>query len=365
MTTRRAIIFFLALGLGTSFLAAQQRDGLLSGGEAAKLYQQIGDLMESTSIAVPELARAGAPLIENVRQSAEALQSGATREHIGILYRLLLNARIYLDISDTVPKPAPFAEEVQKQLTQLRDAIDLIQQHFRATLDAREEQLRSADRDNLSRYDEANRNLGSPDPAERRVVFLGDSITDGWPLNQYFPGRPYVNRGISGQITGQMLGRLKADVLNLDPEVVVVLAGTNDISRGVPAEAIRNNLTMIADLAGVYGVKVIFGSLLPVSDYHKDVNPNYERTGQRPPATILELNTWLYQMCKARHMGYVDYHAAMIDADGFLQASLADDGLHPNAAGYKIMAPLVEQAVDFALRLPPAPERKKKRFGIF
>jgi acyl-CoA thioesterase I len=196
------------------------------------------------------------------------------------------------------------------------------------------------------------------------VVFFGDSITDGWKLNQYFPGKPYINRGISGQITGEMLGRMQADVIALQPEAMVILAGTNDLARGVAISTIKNNLTMIGSLAEQAGIKPIFSSILPVSDYHKDVNPNYERVPDRPPEKIRELNAWLATMCKARGFRYLDYFTAMVDADGYIRADLADDGLHPNGEGYKIMAPLAQAALDEVFK--SAPEKgHRKRFGIF
>ena len=169
--------------------------------------------------------------------------------------------------------------------------MDRLDSHFRALLDLKEAQLRNPDRDNLKRYAEANEKLGAPSPQRPRVVFLGDSITDGWRLNEYYGSeRDFVNRGISGQITGEMLGRMKADVIDLKPRLVLVLAGINDIGRGVAVTTIENNLSMIADLAEAHHIEPMFASLLPVSDYHKDVNPQYARTAHLPPATILEVN---------------------------------------------------------------------------
>jgi lysophospholipase L1-like esterase len=357
-------VLLLVLSLAALRLEAQRPPYPLQARESTQLYRQIGDLMEATSIAAPELARAGTPLIANVRQSAETLQERSTREHVGVLYQMLRNARIYLEISEVVPKPDTFSEDVQKQLTELRGALDRAELHFRASLDTKEQRLRNPDRDNLRRYAEDNRTLGPSPPTEKRVVFLGDSITDGWRLNQYFPDKPYVNRGIGGQITGEMLGRMKADVLDLKPTAMVVLAGTNDLARGVSIGVIKNNLTMIADLAISHDVEIIFSSILPVSDYHVTTNGGSPQTTQRPPASILELNRWLQEMCKTRGLVYLDYFSSMVDTSGQLQASLAEDGLHPNAAGYKIMAPLALAAIDHALR-SPAPPAKKKRFGIF
>ena len=330
--------------------------------EAAKLYRQITDLMEATGVAVPELARAGAPLVENVRQAAKALAVGHTREHTAVLEKLLSNARIYLQISDAVPKPQPFAEDVQRQLTTLRTSVDRVASHFRASLEYNETQIRGADRDNLARYTEANLRLGQPGPRENRVVFLGDSITDGWPLNQYFPGKPYINRGISGQITGQMLGRMKADVLDLKARVVVVLGGTNDLARGVKLSVIQNNLAMIATLAQAHGVKPVMASILPISDYHKSKDPDYERSRHRPPDRIRQLNQWARRMCADRGFVYLDYHSKLADAIGQLKAALSSDGLHPDSEGYKLMAPMAEASIAKALSVKP---RRKKRFGIF
>jgi len=195
------------------------------------------------------------------------------------------------------------------------------------------------------------------------VVFLGDSITDGWRLNEYFPERDFVNRGISGQITGEMLGRMKADVIDLKPSFVLVLAGTNDIARGVAPEVIQNNLAMIAGLAEANKIKPMFASLLPVSDYHKDANPQNERTKLRPPAAIGALNDWIQRFCKERGYSYVDYFSALVDSAGLLKAELADDGLHPNGAGYRLMAPVALGAIDAVARAAqPAPKKRRWPF---
>ena len=352
----------LALSLAATSTPGKAQPAPLDSREAAKLYRQISDLMEATGIAVPELARAGAPLVENVRQAAKALAVGHTRENTAVLEKLLSNARIYLHISDAVPKPQPFAKDVQRQLTTLRTSVDQVASHFRALLEHNENQIRGGDRDDIARYAEENLRLDPPGPKENRVVFLGDSITDGWPLNQYFPGKPYINRGISGQITGQMLGRMKADVLDLKPRVIVVLGGTNDLARGVSVSAIRDNLAMIAALAVAHGVKPVMASLLPISDYHKSEDPDYERSRERPPETIRQLNDWTRRMCAEQGFVYLDYHSAMADGAGQLRAALSPDGLHPNGEGYKLMAPLAEAAITKALS---AKSRRKRRFGIF
>jgi lysophospholipase L1-like esterase len=352
---KRAVWCWLCLAAAC---LAQPR-ALLSRPEAVKTYQQIINLLESTSVAMPELGKAAAPLVDNARQDMKSLQTTAY-DHAAVLYRFLSYVRAYLDLSEALPKPDPFADDARKQLAALRDQHTRLEVHFRALLDSKEQRLRSADRDNLRRYAEANQALGPPKPGESRVVFLGDSITDGWRLNEYFPGKPYVNRGIGGQITGEMLGRMKADVIDLKPAAMVVLGGTNDLARGVPLATIQNNLTMIADLAGAYGIKPILASILPIHDYHKDQDPNYEQSSRRPPSQILAMNQWIQNLCKLRGYTYLDYFSALVDDKGFLKADLAQDGLHPNAAGYRIMGPLAEAAIEKTLRTP-APAGKLKR----
>ena len=360
----RFVLFVFSVSFLADGTAVGQDDERLSGKDARELYRRVADLMDATSFAAPELARAGAPLIENARQSARALAVGNTREHSGVQYRLLVNARIYLQIADAVPKPRPFAEEIGGQLIDLRQAVDRLATHFRATLDHKENIVRGSDRDQLARYAEDNSELGGAGPAENRVVFLGDSITDGWPLNQYFPAKPYVNRGISGQITGQMLGRMQADVIDLQPAVVLILAGTNDLARGVPSDTIKNNLAMIASLAAAQGVTPVFASVLPVSDHHKQNDPNYRRSGLRPPRDILSLNRWIRDFCAERGLIYLDYHSKMTDSEGQLRAELADDGLRPNGEGYKVMAALAQAAIASGLQ-SRGKKKRKKRLGLF
>jgi lysophospholipase L1-like esterase len=158
-----------------------------------------------------------------------------------------------------------------------------------------------------------------------------------------------------------MLGRMKADVIDRKPAAMVVLAGTNDIARGVSVTTVQNNLTMIADLAVAHGIKPVFASILPIHDYNKDKNPRWEMSTTRPMATIRELNTFIENMCRQRGFVYLDYFSAMLDSRGFLKAELAEDGLHPNAAGYRVMAPLALGAIDKALAQGTAPPPGKGR----
>jgi lysophospholipase L1-like esterase len=339
-----------------------QPQPLLGNQQALDLFTRAVQLMESATIAVPDLARPGAPLIENARQSIAKLrlQPGNAEQ----TYAFLSNLRGWLALADSVPKPFPFPDQAQKQFSELRDSAARIDIHFRALVALKDRQLRNSDRDNLARYAEANGRQAPPKPGKQRVVFLGDSITDAWRFNEYFPDRDFVNRGISGQITGQMLGRMQADVVDLHPDAVLILAGTNDLDRGVPVSAIENNLAMIADIAEYNKIKVILASVLPVSDYHKDVNPAYERTPTRQPFAILTLNRWIQGLCNQRGYTYLDYSSAMMDGSGFLRADISDDGLHPNANGYRVMAPLALAAVDAALKAP-APQTKARRRGLF
>jgi lysophospholipase L1-like esterase len=208
----------------------------------------------------------------------------------------------------------------------------------------------------LSRYAAANAALAPPRAGEPRAVFFGDSITDNWSKAGYggfFPGRPYVNRGIGGQTTSQMLVRFRADVLAIKAAVVVILAGTNDIAGNagpVAVDAVEDNLVGMAELARAHGVRVVLASLLPVSDDKKDAKgQGIVRSTDRPPATIQALNAWLAGYAKKNGAVYLDYYSAVADAGGRLKPELTEDGLHPNAAGYGLMAPLAERAIREAL----------------
>jgi lysophospholipase L1-like esterase len=199
----------------------------------------------------------------------------------------------------------------------------------------------------LARYRDGNAALRPPAPGENRVVFFGDSITDRWKLDEYFPGKPYINRGISGQTTPQMLIRFRPDVIDLHPKVVVILAGTNDIAGNTgPMRLgdIEGNYASIAELARAHDIKVIYSSVLPVHEYTEQAGDMFT---QRPPEKILALNRWLKNYCATPSNGcfYLDYFSAMVDKNGLLKKELADDGLHPNKTGYNLMAPMAEAAI--------------------
>lgn len=210
---------------------------------------------------------------------------------------------------------------------------------------------------NLARYAEANAALAPPAKFELRVVFMGDSITDAWVSPQFggfFPGKPYVDRGISGQTTPQMLIRFRPDVIALRPKVVVILAGTNDIAGNtgpMTVGEIEDNLASMAELARTNKIRVVLASVMPVSNYGHDRqgNPLDMRTN-RPPEKILELNAWIKKYATEKGHTYLDYFSAMVDEQGLLQRDLSEDGLHPNAKGYAVMSPLAEQAIRIAIK---------------
>jgi lysophospholipase L1-like esterase len=209
----------------------------------------------------------------------------------------------------------------------------------------------------LAHYRDANAKVAPPAKDEQRVVFMGDSITDMWVqprFGAFFPGKPYIGRGIGGQTTPQMLLRFRADVIALQPKVVVILAGTNDLSANtgpVTLEETEGNLASMAELARAHGIRVVLSSVMPVSNYghDRDGNPLDMRL-KRPPEKILELNAWIKKYAAEQGHVYLDYFSAMVDERGLLKNELSEDGLHPNAAGYAVMAPLAEKAIQTTLR---------------
>jgi lysophospholipase L1-like esterase len=231
--------------------------------------------------------------------------------------------------------PPPTAQPTPAQLAERQRAAD--------------ERMRN-DWANLERYRRANDSLPPPAPGERRVVFMGNSITDSWAsyFPQMFPGKPYVGRGISGQTTPQMLVRFRQDVIALNPAVVVILAGTNDIAGNTgpsTLEMIEDNLMSMTELARANGIRVVLSSVLPVYDYPW-------RQGLQPAAKIVALNAWMKSYAARVGVVYLDYHSEMADERQGLKAELTRDGVHPTEAGYRVMAPLAEKAIAEALRQP-------------
>ncbi len=235
--------------------------------------------------------------------------------------------------------PAPPAPAVPPQLRQLAQLVN--------------------DYGNTQRYAGDNQKVQPPSAGESRVVFMGDSITDNWgrgngQYGKFFPDKPYINRGISGQVTAQMLLRFYPDVIALKPKVVVILAGTNDIGGNigpVSLDSIENNFMAMTDMARANGIKVVLASLTPVCDYHvgQGRGPQIPQTQLRPPDKINALNRWIRDYTAKNKLVYLDYFSATVDDRGFFKAELTGDGLHPNAAGYEVMAPLAEKAIAEAL----------------
>jgi len=219
------------------------------------------------------------------------------------------------------------------------------------TLIARDVRMR--DWAEMARYRDANKTLPAPSSSEARVVFMGDSITDGWQQPRYggfFPGKPYVDRGISGQTTPQMLVRFRRDVIDLGAKAVVILAGTNDIAGNtgpMTNEEIQGNLASMGELAHAHNMQVVLSSITPVSEYHVRGTP---QTTTRPMERIKAMNEWMKSYAASHGDTYLDYFSAMIDDKGLMRAELTEDDLHPNAKGYAIMGPLAEAAIARALK---------------
>ncbi len=198
-------------------------------------------------------------------------------------------------------------------------------------------------------YAPLNAALAPPAVGEKRVVFLGDSITDKWELSRFFPGKPYINRGIGGQVTAQMVVRFHADVVNLHPAAVVILAGVNDPQGAfqMPTEdEIEMNYAAMAEMAEANGIKPIFTAILPVNNYTDNARTVLE---DRKPDELNRLNAWLQAYCADHHYGFIDYGPLLRDDKGLLRADMTSDGIHPNDAAYALMAPVAEKAIEDAI----------------
>ena len=239
------------------------------------------------------------------------------------------------------PAPQPPAADCQEMATALTRLLA--------------NDVRQRDWPQLARYREANRALAAPSSGESRVVFMGDSITDNWQqprFGGFFPGKPYVDRGIGGQTTPQMLVRFRPDVIDLKPRAVVILAGTNDIAGNtgpMSDEDVERNIESMAELAKAHNIKVVLSSITPTSAYHAAPNTAPQST-LRPLSRIRAINDWMKSYAASHKHVYLDYFPAMIDGTGVMKAEFTGDDLHPNAAGYAAMAPLAQAAIDKALR---------------
>jgi lysophospholipase L1-like esterase len=254
-------------------------------------------------------------------------------KYLKLLALLLL---VQTSFAQTAPKPADDKTEEQKKKEAWENFQKMIEHRIHN------------DWAWLERYDADNQKLPLPAAGERRVVFLGNSITEGWISTDsaFFKGKNYVNRGIGGQTTPQMLVRFREDVINLKPEVVVILAGINDIAENTGPSKIENvagNIFSMAELARVNHIKVILSSVLPAAaiPWHPGINP---------VQSIIKLNELLKDYAGKNHLVYIDYYSAMVNPDKGCKKELTTDGVHPNLAGYKVMEPLVEKAIHDALK---------------
>lgn len=250
---------------------------------------------------------------------------------LALIYSLALLAALPLSAQTTptqsTPEPAaapcPQAKQVEQMQAKLNDWAQ------------------------LNRYRVDDTALPPPAPGQQRVVFYGDSITDAWGRARgvFFPGKPYVNRGISGQTTPQMLVRFQQDVVHLGPAAVVILAGTNDVAGNTGPETpemIEDNFRSMAAIAHQNHIKVILASILPASAYPW-------RPGVRPANEIRQINAWLKDFSQQDGDVYLDYYSALTNAEGGMKPGLSVDGVHPTAEGYAIMSPLAETAISEAL----------------
>ena len=201
---------------------------------------------------------------------------------------------------------------------------------------------------NLARFREDNQKIGLPSKGENRIVFMGNSITEGWSnaMPDFFAGKPYANRGISGQTTPQMLIRFRPDVVDLKPAVVVILAGINDIAGNTgpsTQKMIQDNLASMVEIAKANGIRVVLSSVLPAWDFPW-------KPGMQPAGKVIALNTWIESYARENGCVYLDYFTPMVDERHGLKAEYTYDGVHPNLAGYQVMAPLAEKAIQKALK---------------
>jgi lysophospholipase L1-like esterase len=327
-----------ALGLfvfAISMFAQSPPNALLSQPETQLTATRVVQVMESSSAVIPGLARASEPLRQNTQATIAAL--GKALRDPSLTLQLITDIKAYLALSDSLPRPDYFPAAASQQFLEIRDELQRLDRHFQALLIRQQIDAHAGDGDpyNLKRY--ATADSKQPTATSPRYVFLGDSATDLWRLNEYFTGKDFINRGIAGQTTNQILPRFLADVVALRPVGVIVLAGSGDIAAGMSPSAIADNLVMIGDVAKAHGVLPIFGSVLPAGG---------EAAKTRTPEAIQKVNSWLRDYCIRESFVFIDYYSAMADSKGMMKPELSDDGLNPNARGYRVMSPLVLDAID-------------------
>ncbi len=335
----------------TAAFAQSPANALLSPAETQLTATRVMQLMESTAVAVPGLVRASEQLRQNAQATATAL--GKSQRDPSLTLQFSNQIRAYLALADTLPRPDFFPPTASQQFLELRDNLQRLDRHFAVLLGAAQAEIRAtaADPNNLKRYAAVNSKFPPPIASKSRYVFLGDSATDFWRLNEYFTLQDFVGRGIAGQTTNQILTRFLADVVALRPLAVVVLAGSEDVARGIAPSATADNLVMMGDVAKAHGVQPMFASLLPVGGDAAKI---------RTPEAIKKVNTWIRDYCIRENFIYIDYFSAMADDKGMMKPEFSDDGVNPNARGYRIMSPIVLDAVERLRIMLAAPEDPSK-----
>jgi lysophospholipase L1-like esterase len=339
----------------TALPAQSPPNALLSEPETQLTVTRVLQLMESTAVAVPGLVRASEPLRQNAQTTATAL--GKSLRDTTLTLQFINQIRAYLALSDALPRPDFFPPTASQQFLELQDDLQRLDRHFQALLirvqiDAH---ANDADPNHLKRYADANSKALAPTLSTPRYVFIGDGATDLWRLNEYFTGQDFVNRGIAGQTTSQVLARFLADVVALRPVAVIVQAGSDDIALGMTPSSIVDNLVMMGDVAKAHSVRPIFASLLPAAGDAAKI---------RTAEAIQKVNSWIRDYCIRESFIYIDYYSAMVDSNGMMKSDLSDDGVNPNARGYRVMSPLVLDGIarlrDFvAAQEEPAKAKKK------
>lgn len=353
-----AASLLILLPAALSLFAESPPNALLSGPEIQITATHILQLMDSTAASVPGLARASDALRQSAQTTATALGKSLRDEPLTL--QLSNELRGYLALSDSFPRPDFFPPAASQQFLSLHDEQQRLDRHFHALLIRNQLDQHASDGDpnNLKRYGALNAKVTPATPSMPRFVFLGDATIDSWRLNDYFAGTDFVNRGIAGQTTTQMLSRFLADVVALRPLAVFVLAGSNDLAAGMTPSSIADNLVMMGDVAKAHSVQPVFASLLPV---------NGDAAKVRTPESIQKVNTWIRNFCIRENFVYVDYYTALADSKGLMKADLSDDGVNPNARGYRVMGPILLDGVARVRELAASPTddiSKARRRGL-
>ncbi len=343
----------LLLAVSIPVFAQSPPNALLSVQETQLTTGKVLQLMEATAGTVPGLAKASDALRQTTQATVTAL--GKNPHDTTLTLQFINEVRGYLALADALPHPDFFPSNASQQFLELRDEQQHLDRHFQALLVREQLDLKANEADpyNLKRYAAANSKELEPTPSLPRYVFLGDSATDLWRLNEYFPAKDFVNRGIAGQTTSQMLPRFLADVVALRPVAVVINAGSADLAAGMTAIAIDDNLVMMGDVAKEHSVQPLFTSVLPASS---------EAAKTRTPDAVRKLNAWIRDYCIRENFIYVDYYTALADSKGMMKAEYTDDGVNPNGRGYRVMAPILLDGMDrlHDMITTPAPEDPSK-----